>query len=268
MLTVPMFARFITEVDRHPAAARHPVAAPARRQGRRHRRQAAHDDGRGRVRRPTSRAETRRARTAPRRSSPGAVLVSAAARSRRRTATPAGSARPRGCAAPRRATPTGGAHRFPSRSSFARATIAENPPTHARSGFVRSLRCSAGHCASQWRAGCSALNSPTRSRNGPSAMPMTRVHRRGHLHAVEHRRLARREARRLQHVDHVHHHRAVGRHQPLLGVDARPAASPRGLAGPPAGSAAPPSGSAGRAGPRAAAFAGRRQQQLHVDAAT
>ena len=51
MLTVPMFARYMTEVTAGQPLQEVPWAAPAGREARRHRRQAAHDDGRGRRRR-------------------------------------------------------------------------------------------------------------------------------------------------------------------------------------------------------------------------
>ena len=51
MLTVPMFARYMTEVTAGQPLQDDPVGAPAGREGRRHRRQAAHDDGGGRGRR-------------------------------------------------------------------------------------------------------------------------------------------------------------------------------------------------------------------------
>jgi hypothetical protein len=46
-------------------------------------------------------------------------------------------------------------------------------PLSTSSAFVRSLRCTAGHCSSHCFAGASVLNSAITSRKVPSAMPMT-----------------------------------------------------------------------------------------------
>ena len=78
MLTVPMFARYMTEVTARPAAAGRAVGAAPRRQEGRHGRQAAHDDGGDRGRDRGAAEERRQA------SKPGAPKVAEAPPPRRR----------------------------------------------------------------------------------------------------------------------------------------------------------------------------------------